>query len=683
MRIATSTFGAAAIAIAMGTAGTGWAQSAETAAASADLIPRDALFGNPTKSQGRISPDGEWLSWLAPAGGVLNVWVAPAADPMAARAITDDAKRGIANHQWTPDSGYVLTQQDTGGDENFRIYATNVETGETRALTPEKAGVRAEVFGVSRERPDIVLVGMNDREPELFDLYEINYATGESRLVATNPGFGGFVADRQNRPRLGMVSQPGGGADYFLVEDGGAMGEKFMTVGTEDFFNTQPFGFSKDGKTLYMNDSRDRNTGAFVAIDMETGKKTVLAENERADVSDILFDPVTYEPLAYAANYEREDWTAMSPAVEDDIAFLEDRFSGQVVIVSATDDNRKWVVIDEAAETPGTYMLYDRDEKSLTEMFTTRPDLVDAPLQPMHSRVIKARDGLDMVSYLTLPPGTDPDGDGRPDSALPTLLWVHGGPWARDEYGYNSVHQWMANRGYAVLSVNYRGSTGFGKDHVNRAIGEWSGKMHDDLIDAVDWAVAEGIAAEDKVAIGGGSYGGYATLVGVTFTPDKFACGVDIVGPSNLVTLMESFPPYWRPILEGTFYRHVGDPADAEAKADMIARSPLTRVEAISVPLLIGQGGNDPRVTKIEADQIADAMQEKNLPVTYINYPDEGHGFQEPANRLSFFAAMEGFLGQCLGGRVEPIGDDFEGSSAEIVAGADFVDGLDAVAGGE
>ncbi|WP_255536559.1 S9 family peptidase [Pacificimonas pallii] len=674
MRSSITTLTAVGIAMTMASAGT--AASAKTAAQNADLIPREALLGNPTKSQGRISPDGKWLSWLAPKDGVMNVWVAPAADPADARAVTDDAKRGINSHMWTPDSLFILTQQDKGGDENFHVYATDIANGATIDLTPAAEGVRAVIQNVSRERPGVVLIGMNDRDPQLFDLYEVNYSNGEKRLVAENPGFGGWVVDHQNRARLGMISQPGGGADYFLVEPDGTQGEKFMSVGTDDFFNTQPFAFSKDGERLYLGDSRNRNTSALAYIDLTTGTQTTLGEHENADVSDVMFHPTTYEPLAYAVNYKKEDWTALSDDVAGDLEFLKSRFKGQINLASATDDNRKWVVVDDAAEQPGTYMLYDRDTKSLTEMFTTRPELADAPLQPMHPLVIKARDGLELVSYLTLPPGSDPDGDGRPDEAVPTLLWVHGGPWARDGYGYDTVHQWMANRGYAVLSVNYRGSTGFGKDHVNRAIGEWSGAMHDDLIDAVDWAIEEGIAQADKVAIGGGSYGGYATLVGVTFTPDKFACGVDIVGPSNLITLMESFPPYWRPILEGTFYRHIGDPADAEARADLVARSPLTHVDKIKVPLLIGQGGNDPRVTKIESDQISDAMQAKGLPVTYINYPDEGHGFQEPANRLSFFAAMEGFLGQCLGGRVEPIGDDFDGSSAEVIAGAEYVEGL-------
>lgn len=674
---------AASIAAISASFGAGPATAQHASSMDADLIPREALLGNPTKSQGRISPDGQWLSWLAPRDGIMNVWVAPASNPDDARPITNDRERGINQHGWTPDSEYILTQQDQGGNENFHIYATDIDTAETRDITPIPDGARAVVQGVSRERPGIALIGTNERNPQLFDLYEVDYRTGDRTMVAENPGFAGYLSDHQLRPRLGIVNIPGGGGEVYLVGEDGSRGEKLLDVPSEDFLTTNPVGFDKAGERVFMVDSRGRDKAALTVLDLSSGELTTLAESDQADINDLLFDPQTYEPLAYATNYTKEEWTPLDDSVGADIEMLQEQFDGQLNIVSATDDNRKWVVIDDAAEQPGTYMLFDRDTRELTEMFTTRPELEGAPLQPMHPVVIAARDGTELVSYLTLPPGSDADGDGRPDAALPTLLWVHGGPWARDEYGYNTVHQWMANRGYAVLSVNYRGSTGFGKDHVNKAIGEWSGAMHDDLIDAVDWAIEEGISQPDKVAIGGGSYGGYATLVGVTFTPDKFACGVDIVGPSNLVTLIESFPEYWKPILEGTFIKHIGDPADPAEREDMMARSPLTRADQIRVPLLIGQGGNDPRVTKIESDQIVEAMQAKNLPVTYINYPDEGHGFQEPGNRLSFFAAMEGFLGQCLGGRVEPIGDDFDDSSAQVIAGADYVEGLGDVAGSD
>jgi dipeptidyl aminopeptidase/acylaminoacyl peptidase len=293
----------------------------------------------------------------------------------------------------------------------------------------------------------------------------------------------------------------------------------------------------------------------------------------------------------------------------------------------------------------------------------------------MHAPVVESRDGLNLVCYLSLPPGSDPDGDGRPSEPLPMVLYVHGGPWARDQWGLNPYHQWLANRGYAVLSVNYRGSTGFGKEFINAANGEWAGKMHDDLLDAVGWAIDEKIAIADKVAIAGGSYGGYATLVGLTFTPDVFACGVDIVGPSSLVTLLENVPEYWVPFMP-VFKSRLGDVETKAGRAELLKRSPLTRVDQIRRPLLIAQGANDPRVKQLESDQIVAAMTEHEIPVTYVLYPDEGHGFRRPENRKSFNAVAEAFLAEQLGGRFEPVGDDFRGATIQVPTGADEVPGL-------
>ncbi|MAM40005.1 MAG: S9 family peptidase [Erythrobacter sp.] len=647
-----------------------------------DLIDRSDLFGNPVASQGRISPDGEWVSWIAPDEGVMNVWVAPASNPSSGTVVTDDRHRGISNHLWSVDSKYVLFVKDNDGDENFHVYATDPRTGETRDLTPLPDGIRAQLMGVSRDRPGVILVGTNERNPQLTDLYEYSLTTGERTLIAENPGYASFITDNTYKPRMAMVPQPDGGMKAVYLNEDLTPGDVFADIPSEDMLNTNIVQFSRDNDTVYMIDSRDRNLAAGVAVDLTTGERRVLVEPEKADLSNIIVDNETYEPIAYATNYLQEEWTPLNEEVASEFEFLSSKIDGEYQISSRTTDDTKWIVYGGSAEAPGQYYVYDRDADTLTPWFETRPALADAPLQPMHPLELKSEDGLTMVSYLTLPPGSDPDGDGRPDKAVPMLLWVHGGPWARDSYGYNTVHQWMANRGYAVLSVNYRGSTGFGKDFTNAAVGEFAGKMHSDLVDAVDWAVAEGIAQEDKVAIGGGSYGGYATLTGVAFTPDRFACGVDIVGPSSLVTLIESFPEYWKPFLAGTWFRYVGDPADPEQRKDLLARSAISRIDDIKVPLLVGQGGNDPRVTKQEADNLVEAMQAKGLPVTYINYPDEGHGFQKPENRMSFFAAMEGFLGTCLGGRVQPIGDSFEGSSGEILAGAEYVDGLDEVSTG-
>ena len=672
----------AASALAASTMMTGVGHAEHHGLSEYELIDRTDLFGNPVASQGRISPDGNWVSWIAPDDGVMNVWVAPASDPSKGTVVTDDRHRGISNHLWSVDSKYVLFVKDNDGDENYHVYATDPRTGATRDLTPLPDGIRAQLMGVSRDRPGVILVGTNERNPQLTDLYEYSLSTGERKLIAENPGYASFITDNTYKPRMAMVPQPDGGMKTVFLNEDLTPGEVFADIPSEDMLNTNIVQFSRDNDTVYMIDSRERNLAAGVAVDLTTGKRTVLVEPEKADLSDIMVDNETYEPIAYAVNYLKSEWTAMNEQAQSELDFLDANLEGEFSVSSRTQDDKTWIVYEGAAQAPGQYYIYDREADTLTPWFATRPDLSEAPLQPMHPLELKSSDGKTLVSYLTLPPGSDPDGDGRPDKAVPMLLWVHGGPWSRDGYGYNTVHQWMANRGYAVLSVNYRGSTGFGKDFTNAAVGEFSGKMHDDLIDAVDWAVEEGIAQEDKVAIGGGSYGGYATLIGVTFTPDRFACGVDIVGPSSLATLIESFPEYWKPFLAGTWYRYVGDPSDPQAREAMIARSAISRIDDIQAPLLVGQGGNDPRVTKPEADNLVSAMQDKGLPVTYINYPDEGHGFQKPENRLSFFAAMEGFLGKCLGGRVQPIGDAFEGSSAEVLAGAEYVDGLGDVSKG-
>ncbi|ODP38198.1 alpha/beta hydrolase family protein [Sphingomonas turrisvirgatae] len=655
----------------MGTAGV----TAAPQAGGDSLIPRAKIFGNPSRSGGQISPDGKHVSWLAPVNGVMNVWVAPIGNLAAGKPLTKETKRGLQSYFWAPDAQHIIYQQDAGGNENFRIHSVAIATGADIALTKAGDKVRAQIEGVSKDRPDVVLVGLNDRNPQFFDLYEVNYRTGASKMVMQNPGYGQWVTDNQLKPRFAMSQVPGGGTKLFRLDAQGK-GTEVAAIGVEDALTTTPIGFNKDGSTLYWVDSRGRDKAALVKMDVTSLKTDVIAASDRADIQGLLTDPQTYEPIAYSVNYLRNEWTPLRADAKADFDFLKSKLPGEVSIISSTDDGSKLIVAASAAEQPASAYIYDRKAKSLTKLYDTRPDLAVYKLRPMWPVEIPTGDGKTLVSYLTLPAAADANNDGKADKAVPMVLFVHGGPWARDAYGYNSAHQWLADRGYAVLSVNYRGSTGFGKGFVNSAIGEWSGKMHQDLIDAVDWSIKGGVTTKDKVAIMGGSYGGYATLVGLTFTPDTFACGVDIVGPSNLKTLMESFPAYWRPILEGTFYKHIGDPGKPEDVTRMMAQSPISRVDAIKKPLLIGQGGNDPRVVKAESDQIVAAMKAKKLPVTYINYPDEGHGFVRPENRLSFFGISEGFLGKCLGGRVQPIGDDFKGSSLQVLEGASFVPGL-------
>ncbi len=643
-------------------------------AADAPLIERTKIFGNPSRSQGKLSPDGKYLSWIAPRDGVLNVWIAPTSNLQSAKPLTNERTRPIRQHFWSPDSSQVMFVQDKGGDENFMLYAVDVATGAERNLTPFQK-TRAMVVGTSKTIKDRILVGLNNRDPRWHDVHSLDLKTGKLTEVMRADGYAGFLADDGLNLRIALRPNDAGGNDFFNIVNGKVEAKPFGTTALVDSQTTQPAGFTTDGKTLYWLDSRGRDTAALLAQDVASGETRVIAENAKADIGDVLTDPRTGVVQAWAANYLRDEWTAIDPVIGKDLAFLQSKLQGDIAITSRTDADDRWIVAASAATAPATAWLYDRKAGTLTQIYATRPELAGAPLVAMFPREIKSRDGLTMVSYLTLPPGSDADADGRPDKAVPMVLLVHGGPWARDEYGYNPYHQWLANRGYAVLSVNYRGSTGFGKSYISAGDLQWGLKMHDDLLDSVDWAVAQGITTPDKVAIMGGSYGGYATLAGMAFTPTKFACGVDIVGPSNLETLLKTIPPYWTAGVQ-QFHQRMGNPNTPEGLATLKAASPLYKADRIARPLLIGQGANDPRVNQAESDQIVAAMKAKNIPVTYVLFPDEGHGFARPANNIAFNAVTESFLGKCLGGRSEPIGGAVAESSAKVPYGAEFSPGL-------
>jgi dipeptidyl aminopeptidase/acylaminoacyl peptidase len=403
----------------------------------------------------------------------------------------------------------------------------------------------------------------------------------------------------------------------------------------------------------------------------------VIAQSKLADISGVLMTPREHKILATSYNYQRTIWEILDPAVRPDFDTLRQVTRGDVEIVSQSLDDRHWIVAYLLDDGPVRYYHYDRDSRTARFLFTNRHDLEQLPLVRMHPLVIKSRDGLNLVCYLSLPRNAAADDSIQPRQPLAMVMIVHGGPWARDTWGFNPEHQLWANRGYAVLSVNFRGSTGLGKEFLNAGNREWAGKMHDDLVDAVHWAVDQKIADPRRVAIAGGSYGGYATLVGLTFTPDLFACGVDIVGPSNILTLLNTIPPYWKPIIQ-MFRTRVGDYTTEAGRKFLEERSPLSFVERIRRPLLIGQGANDPRVKQTESDQIVKAMLSRNIPVTYVLFPDEGHGFVRPANRLAFYAVMEAFLAEHLGGRYQAIGNAFEGSTIRVPTGAQQVPGLPA-----
>jgi dipeptidyl aminopeptidase/acylaminoacyl peptidase len=635
------------------------------------IIPRELLFGNPDKANPHLSPDGSKIGFLAPFEGVLNVWVGPAARPDEAKPVTQDKVRGVRFFTWAYTNEHILYLQDKGGDENWRVYCVNLNTHETRDLTPMEK-VQAQIDQISPKFPTEILVMLNDRDPKFHDLYSINIQNGERKLLQKNElGFSGFLSTDEYHVLFGMAMTADGGIQ--LLKKTGEDWETFLSIPMEDALSSTPIGFDKNAHNLYLADSRGRNTAAIFSVNLETGKQTLLAEDLLSDVDDHLVHPTEKTLQAVAFNYERKYWKVLDPSIQTDLDYLGTVADGEFQVVSRSLDDTQWVVAFLMDNGPVRYYRYDRPARKSYFLFTNRKSLENQPLVKMHSMVIEARDGKKLVSYYSLPP--EFEGKTYPDKPQPTVLWVHGGPWGRDEWGYNPYHQIFANRGYVVLDVNFRGSTGFGKDFVNAGNLEWGAKMHDDLIDGVDWAIREKIADPNNIAIMGGSYGGYATLVGLTFTPEKFACGVDIVGPSNLITLMNSIPPYWTPMIEN-FTKRMGDHRTEQGRAFLTSRSPITYVDRIRRPLLIGQGANDPRVNQAESDQIVNAMQAKKIPVTYLLYPDEGHGFGRPENTISFLAVAEAFLAQHLEGRFEPIGEGFKGSSIVCPVGADGVPGL-------
>ena len=609
---------------------------------STPIIPREILFGNPLNVAPRISPDGTQLAFLAPLDGVLNIWVG-SLDDKDFTPLTNDTDRGIRSCSWSLDGRYLIYVQDINGDENWRLFAVDITTGESRDMTPFP-DVSVSVLKGSRQHPDTLLVSMNKDNPELHDVYRLTLSTGELEKIVENPGnVIGWLADESLNVRLMMSMGASGGKTLQLRDNPDADWKPLVEWGPEDSGTGSLVGFSDDGKTLYLIDSREANTGRFVALDLSTGEQSVLVNDGAYDVTGYLLHHRTRMPLMVGILKDRLEWIVLDDTIREDIASLEEMNRGDFSITSRTDDDSMWVVQFDASDAPVHYYLYDRKERHASPLFSVQPNLQSYTLAPMEPFSFKTRDGLTVHGYVTFPSSAE-------RQSLPMVVNVHGGPWTRDEWGYHPEAQWLANRGYICMQVNYRGSTGYGKEFMNAANKEWGGKMHDDLVDAVAWAVDKGYADPDRVAIYGGSYGGYAALVGATFTPDLFKCAVDIVGPSNLISFINTIPPYWQPLMEWMRNR-VGDPEKEEAF--LKSRSPLFKVDEINIPMLIAQGANDPRVKQSESEQIVAAMEEKGIPHQYMLFPDEGHGFAKPENRLTFYSAAEKFLAEHLGGRVE------------------------------
>jgi dipeptidyl aminopeptidase/acylaminoacyl peptidase len=608
----------------------------------APLLPLGHFFDNPERAAARLSPDGRTISFVAPREGVLNVWVRPR-DGGPEIPVTDDRDRGVRSYFWSRDSRYILYVQDDGGDENFHIFAVEPRNPDRiRDLTPIP-GVRAGIIAAPRATPRQILVTLNRRDPSLFDVYALNLASGRLRLVAENPGnIIGWTADREGVVRAARAQTASGDFVILARESGSDEFREIASYANED--GGYLAGFTADGRGLWVASARDADLMRLVELDVATGVERVIDADDEADLSGPIVSDRTGELLGAAYLRDRVVVHSFDDRFRTDWEAIRTLHHGDPGIGGQDAEETAWIVSFDDDRDPGATFLYDRVSGDAQFLYRPRPWLDPDTLAAMTPVRITSRDGLTLRSYLTLPVGSS-------GSGLPMVLFVHGGPWARDSWGYDPTVQFLANRGYAVLQVNYRGSTGFGKHFMHAAEREFAGKMHDDLIDGVDWAVAEGIADPARIGIYGGSYGGYAALVGVTFTPDVFAAAVSYVGPSSLVTLAKSFPAYWRPLLASTWFRYVGDPENPDDLADMERRSPLNRVDQITTPLLVIQGANDPRVTKQESDQIVAALHARGVPVDYICKDDEGHGFVKPENRLDAYGAIERFFATHLGGR--------------------------------
>jgi len=613
----------------------------------AELIPLTVLFGNPERVSPRISPDGSQMAWIAPHDGVLNVWLAPISpdagvDWAAARVITDDTDRGIRQFAWAHDGRHVLYLQDTGGDENWRLHDVDLSTMQRRDLTPFE-GVQTELIATERDFPDEILIGMNKENPQLHDVYRLNLKSGELTKELANPGLINMLADPQLVVRAALQPRPDGSASLVTRDDAASDWREVLSIPADDAMSTGLVSFSTDGKSVLMVSSLAAQAARLVRLNLETGDTEVLAEDPEADVSGVRIDPDTREPQIVTVLKARSHYRVLDPSVAGHLETIRALHPGDPAFPDADDSDRVWLVAFTNDAGPVAFYAYDTATGSASFLFEHQPELSKYELAGKEPFSYAARDGLTIHGYLTFPPGLD-------RSDLPTVLLVHGGPWARDTWGFDPIPQWLANRGYLCVQVNFRGSAGYGKEFLNAGDREWGAKMQDDLSDAVAEVVSQGWADPSKVAIVGGSYGGYAALAGATFTPGLYCCAVDIVGPSNLITLIETVPPYWAPII-AQFHRRVGDP---KKDADFLwSRSPLSRADQIRIPLLIAQGANDPRVKQAESEQIVAALKKAGIDHDYMLFPDEGHGFAKPENRLTFYAAADKFLSRYLGGRAE------------------------------
>jgi dipeptidyl aminopeptidase/acylaminoacyl peptidase len=618
------------------------------------IIDRELFFGDPEIAGAQISPDGAFIAFIKPFKGTRNIWVKKTADPFtSAKPITADTKRPIPGYFWSRDGKYILFVQDKAGDENYNVYAVNPadapasgqEVPAARNLTDVK-GVRAAIFSIPKTEPDAIYIGLNDRDPAWHDMYKIKISTGERTLVRKNTErITSYVFDLKDQLRLATRSAENGDTEVLRVD-----ADKFTKVYSCTVFETcGPIRYHKDGERVYFQTNKGANDlVSLVLFNPTTGKEEFVESDplKHVDFGNVSFSEVTNDIIATSYDDERERIYWKDKAFEADYKNLQKQLPGKEIGFASTTRDEKLFLVSASADTdPGSTYLWDRTTKKLTLQYQIREKLNRAYLAPMKAVKYPSSDGLEIPAYLTLPKGVEAKN-------LPVVIVPHGGPWYRDSWGYNSFAQFLANRGYAVLQPNFRGSTGYGKKFIDAGNKQWGDKMQDDVTWGAKYLISQGIADPKRVGIMGGSYGGYATLAGVAFTPDVYAVGVSIVGPSNLMTLLESIPPYWEQIRK-LFYERMGDPNTPEGKAQLMRQSPLTAAAKIKTPLLVIQGANDPRVTKRESDQIVVALRDRGFPVEYMVAPDEGHGFARPVNNMAMFALAEKFLAKYLGGRYQ------------------------------
>jgi len=606
------------------------------------LIPRKVLFGNPEKTYPDISPDGRQLSYIAPFKGVLNVWVGPLGkkDFM---PITRDSDRGIRDYFWAPKGDKILYVQDKGGDENWLLYSADLKTKKIKCLTPFKK-VQVQVLKVDKHFPNEIVIAMNKRDERYHDVYRLNLVTEKLALAAENPGdVDGWLVDSKLQVRGKSIARPDAGFDVFVRETETSKWKKIISWDSDDALASHLISFTKDGKSLFLIDSRNTNTGRLIKLNIKGGETEVLFEDSKYDVGAVITNPDTYEIEAAIIEKDRAHTEILDKKIKKDFEKINALQKGDAKLIGKDDADKIWIVAYDTDDGPVSYYVYYRSTGEAKFLFDHRPILKKYKLAKMEPLSFKSRDGFTINGYITFPAGL-------PRKNLPLVMNVHGGPWVRDTWGLDVETQWLANRGYACLQINYRGSTGYGKKFVNAGDREWGGKMHDDLIDAVNWAVGKGYANPKKICIYGGSYGGYAALVGATFTPDIFCCAVDIVGPSNLITDWKSIPPYWT-VWKSVIRKRIGDPETDEEF--MKSRSPFFKINKIKIPILIAHGKNDPRVNLAESLQIVNAMKKKKLKYKFMLFKDEGHGFAKPKNKMKFYAAAEKFLAENLNGRFE------------------------------